>query len=346
MPQLQKPLRVGVIGTGYFSRYHCNAWQRMPDVELVALLAIDECQGKTLQADYSIEHRYDDLKDLLEQGDIDLIDIVTPPKTHAQLIDQCTATGKAVICQKPFCASVAEAIELVQKLNETKAFVAVHENFRFQPWYREIKAIIESNQLGKIYEINFDLRPGDGQGPNAYLDRQPYFQTQPRFLIQETGIHFIDVFRFLLGEASGVFARLSKLNPVIAGEDSGIVVMEFSNGTRATLNANRLSDHAAENTRLTMGEMHVVASAASLNLTGDGNILLRQKGSKELVEHAYQWEDTDFGGDCVYSTNRHIADHLLYDKPISNLADDYLINRQIEDAIYTSSISGRWIKLA
>ena len=43
----------------------------------------------------------------------------------------------------------------------------------------------------------------------------------PRFLIHETAIHLVDVFRFLMGEVAGVFARLKRFNPAVAGEDAG-----------------------------------------------------------------------------------------------------------------------------
>ena len=49
----------------------------------------------------------------------------------------------------------------------------------------------------------------------------------PRFLIHETGIHLIDVFRYLLGEITGVFARLRRINPVIKGEDAGLRDLRF-----------------------------------------------------------------------------------------------------------------------
>lgn len=86
------------------------------------------------------------------------------------------------------------------------------------------------------------LRPGDGRGARAYLDRRPYFQKMPRFLIHETGIHLIDVFRFLLGEVTGVFARLRRLNPVIAGEDAGLVTFDFASGANDLFLGNRLAD--------------------------------------------------------------------------------------------------------
>jgi len=343
--RLSPPLRVAVIGTGYFSRFHYAAWQRMPDVELVALHALDEQTGKAIQHEFGVNHTFSDVNTLLDQSQADLIDIVTPPASHATLIEQCLNHDKAVVCQKPFCNSVDEATNLVSGLQERKSFVAVHENFRFQPWYQEIKKLLDTKILGNIYEINFDLRPGDGQGPAAYLDRQPYFQTQSRFLIQETGIHFIDVFRFLLGDITGLFARLDKLNPNIAGEDAGLIVMEFENGARGILNANRLADHPATNTRLTMGEMRIEGSAGSLYLNGAGQIHTRVHGSVELVEHNYQWTDTDFGGDCVYNANRHIAEHLLYGKPIQNLAHEYIVNRKLEEAAYQSAASASWVRL-
>ena len=54
--------------------------------------------------------------------------------------------------------------------------LVVHENFRFQPWYREAKRLVDAGMLGALHAVAFRLRPGDGQGPRAYLDRQPYFQ--------------------------------------------------------------------------------------------------------------------------------------------------------------------------
>ena len=255
-------LCIGVVGTGYFSRYHFAAWKRMPDVQLLAMHAMDEDQGRALQDEFDVATLYTDLNALLANSAVQLIDVVTPPHTHKDIIELCMRHRKAVICQKPFCESFSEATALVNDIKKYNALVVVHENFRFQPWYQEIKQLLENQRLGQLFEINFDFRPGDGQGVSAYLQRQPYFQQQRRFFIQETGIHFIDVFRFLMGDITGLFAHLQRLNPIIKGEDAGIVVMEFESGARGVLNGNRLSDHAAEDCRLTMGEMRIDGSEA------------------------------------------------------------------------------------
>ncbi|MEZ5906603.1 MAG: hypothetical protein R3C69_16410 [Geminicoccaceae bacterium] len=95
----------------------------------------------------------------------------------------------------------------------------------------EIRRQLEGRANRRLFQASFRLRTGDGQGPRAYLDRQPYFQQMGRFLVHETAIHFIDVFRFLLGEPEAVLARLVRLNPAIAGEDAG-VIFEFAGNRR------------------------------------------------------------------------------------------------------------------
>jgi D-apiose dehydrogenase len=202
---------------------------------------------------------------------------------------------------------------------------------------------LASGVLGDILQITFRLRPGDGQGPSAYLARQPYFQTMPRFLMRETGIHFIDTFRYLLGEVRAVTAVLSRLNPAIAGEDAGVVVFEFANGARGLFDANRLVDHAAENTRLTMGEMWLEGTRAVLRLDGFGRLFLRDAGKVAETEIAFTWQDRGYGGDCVHACLAHVAAHVTTGSPLENTAEAYLRNLDIQDAIYESSGSGRRI---
>ncbi len=343
--QTSSPLRVAIVGTGYFSHYHCHAWQRINNTQLMGVHSLDKLQAQQLASRYNIAHVYDSLPALLESGNVDLIDIVTPPAAHAQILKACANKGINAVCQKPFCADLKEATDTVDYCKAKGITVVVHENFRFQPWYRCIHKILQSNQLGALYEISFNLRPGDGQGDDAYLSRQPYFQTQEKFLIQETGIHFVDVFRFLMGDISGLFARLIRLNPAIVGEDAGVVMLEFKSGARGVLNANRLSDHEAIDCRLTMGDMRIEGEKACLYLNGNGVITLRKHGSQTSSNIAYDWQAIDFGGDCVKNCNEHIARHFLYGEPLENSAADYLINRRIESAIYASSAGGNWVDL-
>ena len=158
-------------------------------------------------------------------------------------------------------------------------------------------------------------------------------------------MHYIDVFRYLFGDITGLFARLSTLNPVIAGEDAGVVIMEFATGARGVFNGNRLSDHATDELRRTMGEMVIEGSAGTLLLDGYGKIHHRRHGQETWLECHYDYEDIDFGGDCVYRMNRHVVDHLMTGSTLENDASAYLINREIEAAVYRSHEEGVWIPL-
>jgi predicted dehydrogenase len=268
------------------------------------------------------------------------LDIATPPSTHLALIRLAADRRIPTICQKAFCRSLEEAEEATRIAEEAGILLVVHENFRFQPWFVEIKRQLDQGRLGEIYQVSFRLRPGDGQGPRAYLDRQPYFQKMERLLVHETAIHFIDTFRYLLGEVDTVFARLARLNPVIVGEDAGIILFEFQGGPRALFDGNRLVDHPADNRRLTMGELLVEGSAGVIRLDGYARLFFRPFGSNEEEPISYEWNNVGFAGDSVFRLQRHVVDHLKGQGPVVNRARDYLVNLRIEEAVYRSSERG------
>ena len=144
-----------------------------------------------------------------------------------------------------------------------------------------------------------------------------------------------------MGEVSSVYAQLNRLNPAILGEDAGIILFEFEGGVRGVFDGNRLADHAAENRRLTMGEMLIEGSDATLRLNGDGRLFLRAHGRNDEDEVAYDWQDRGFGGDCVHRFQRHVVDHLRRGGPLVNTGAEYLRNLRVEQAVYESDRLGR-----
>jgi predicted dehydrogenase len=307
----------------------------------VAACGLDPKTLAETAARYAVPRQFPDAASMLDAVRPDLLDIAAPPGAHLALLEEAAARGIDVICQKPLGGDRATARAMVEIARAAGITLVVHENFRFMPWYREAKRLLEEDALGEIYNISFRLRPGDGQGPRAYLDRQPYFQDMPRFLIHETAIHLIDTFRFLLGEVSGVFARLRRLNPAIQGEDAGLVLFDFTSGAAGLFDGNRLVDFVADNPRLTMGEMQIEGAAATLRLDGFGRLWLKPHGEPER-EHAYAWQDQGFAGDCVHALQRHVVAHLQNGAPLENSGSAYLRNLEIEEAIYDSAASGAW----
>ena len=330
-------LRIATIGAGYFSRFHHDAWTRIEGVSLAAVCDTEREKAEGFAERFAIPRAYDDAAAMLDAERPDLLDIISPPPSHLPLIRLAAQRGINVICQKPFCGNFAEAKAAVEDAERAGILLVVHENFRFQPWYGEIKRQLDNGALGELYQASFRLRPGDGQGPRAYLDRQPYFQTMERFLIHETAIHFIDTFRFLFGDIRSVFADLRRLNPVITGEDAGLVLFEHAGGVRSMFDGNRLVDHAAENRRLTMGELLVEGSAGVIRLDGDGRLFQRAHGSNVESEIRYDWSKTGFGGDSVWRLQQHVVEALRVGRPVANTGREYLNNLAAEEAVYASA---------
>ncbi len=345
MSETQVRRRLATVGTGYFSQFHHDAWKRL-DVDLVGVCSLNKAQAAATAAVFAGCQAFDDFETMLDAVKPDLVDIIVPPVMHMSFIEMCVARYIPIICQKPFTRSLAEAEAAVQLTEDASVPLFVHENFRFQPWHMKIKEMLDAGRFGEVYQATFRLRPGDGQGPEAYLGRQPYFQKMERFLVHETAIHLIDVFRGFFGEIESVTAELTQLNPHIAGEDAGFIIMKFENGVRALFDGNRLSDHIAEDRRRTIGDMWVEGSKGTIRLSGDGKVFFRTFGANAEEAVLFDWETRGFAGDSVYRTQKQVLDHLTLGSAVANTGRDYLANLRAEEAIYESSETGRRIFLA
>ncbi len=326
-------MKVACLGAGYFSRFHIEAWHRIAGVQLVGV-----CDADRSRAAATGLPAYHDMDALLNEARPDILDIILPPTAHATAINAALSAGvETIICQKPFCTSLAEAEVMTQRARYAGIRLIVHENFRYQPWYRTIRQAISDGMIGTPLQASFRFRPGDGQGPRAYLDRQPYFQQMPRFLIHETAVHWIDTFQFLFGPVRSVYADLVRLNPAIAGEDAGHVVFDHADGVRSHFDGNRLLDHAAENSRCTMGDGVFEGTHGVLTLSGEGAVHLRAAG--RLATQKLLGPDTSgtFGGDCVFHLQSHVVKAIKGGTEPENTAARYLGVMQVEEAIYRSA---------
>lgn len=334
--------RLAIVGSGFFSQFHVEAWSRL-DVTPVGICSLDAESAEAHAATLGGVPVFADVAEMLGTVSPNLIDVITPPATHLEIVRKTLSAGIPTICQKPFCGGLLGARDAAKIADDTGVPLIVHENFRFQPWFAEIKRRLDASDLGDVYGATFRLRPGDGQGPDAYLARQPYFRKMPRLLVHETLVHLIDVMRYLFGDVTGVYATLRRLNPVIAGEDAGLIVLDFEGGGQAVIDGNRLVDHPAKNRRLVMGEMTVEGSGAVLTLNGDGELARRAHGENTAVEVPFDWYDNGYAGDCVYLLQAYILECLTNGREPVNTARTYLRNLELVEAVYRSADEGRRI---
>jgi len=336
--------RVAMVGAGYFAQFQLEGW-RDCGADVVALCDTDLDRATALGQRFGVSQHYRDAVAMLEVVQPTVLDVVLPPAAQAAVVQQALARGIATICQKPFGTDLAQAHAMAALAQAAGVTLAVHENFRFTPWFRECRRLIDAGFFGRLHGISFRLRPGDGQGPRAYLDRQPYFQTMPQLLVRETAVHFIDCFRYLMGEVVAVTARLRRLNPAIAAEDAALILFEFDDARSGLFDGSRLNDHAAANPRLTMGEMWLEGERGVLRLDGDASLWWKPHHGAES-EHRYEHDAPGaFGGACT-ALQAHVLAHLQNDTPLENAAHHYLANLHVQAAIYHSHHTGRRVTMA
>jgi kynurenine formamidase/predicted dehydrogenase len=345
LPTATAPRRGLLIGAGYFSQFHLDAWNRTPGTKITCICDLDLEKANRAAQPYAIPGTCRDVDQALDQGEFDFVDIATPPGNRWELVAKVVARGLPLICQKPLANDFETARHVVDLMESSKAPCMVHENFRFQPWYREIKRLIDQGRLGsRLHSIRMVTRLGDGWGTDAYLNRQPYFRTMPRFLIHETGVHFVDVFRYLAGEIVECHARLRRWNDVIQGEDAGVLMFQFANGANAIWDANRYNESLASDPRFTFGELLVEGNGGSLWLDSAGKITLKPLGQSAQT-HDYLVVRSGFGGDCVHRCFQHFLDVLDGKVACETSGAEYLKTLAVVEALYESNLLNRPIRL-
>jgi predicted dehydrogenase len=323
------PLRVGLIGAGWVTQYHLPAWvKQAPRARVTAIAdpAVDSAHARA--ARFGIANVYASAEGMLAAEDLDIVDICAPRDAHEHMVRLAAAEGLAIICQKPLAPTFAAAATLVAGL-PASARLMVHENWRFRPNYRRLKAWLDAGWAGDIRQVRLDfLSSGmlpDAGGQRPALVRQPFLAGLPRMLVSEILIHHLDTLRFLLGELDLVSATLERTNSEIAGEDVASIVLRTQGDAPVLVTAN-LAVHGTS--PLPSDQLRILGSGGTLTVDG---YRLVSSGLHDLAE--------DFDPDLAYQgaydrTIEHFVDALQRGLPFETAPEDNLKTLELVEAIY------------
>ena len=367
---LSKPLRGVLIGAGYFAQFQAEAWKRLeewrggfpaarpgsltcdsaagkpplrPSFRLSAVADLAPGKAKEFAARHGIPRFYESTETMLDAEKPDFVDIATRPDTHLPLTKLAAQRGMHVICQKPMASKIADCLAMCDVCDAAGVRLFIHENWRWQPWYREAKRLIDAGALGLLKHLSFDWRTGDGNGTEPYAT-QPYFRQMPRLLIYESLVHILDTYRFLAGELRVTECQTRRVNPVIVGEDWAEIRVVFASGdATGFIHGDRHTGPVPA--PVAMGSMLIEGDRATLRIAGDGQIVLRpgaaafQPPSANAGGAASQppsepfallggWEAAPptpgYKGDSVFATQQHFLDCLCTGLPSESDGRDYL----------------------
>ena len=152
------PLRGVMIGAGPFAAYHIDAWNRLPDVRVTAICDVDPIRADDLAQRHGISARFTDWREMIDAQEPDFVDIVTPPEVDAEQCRHAVARGAHIIFQRPPAQTAAEAAALIADLAEAPVRLMVHENWRWQPWYRVAHDLLAAGRIGEPTTLSFRMR--------------------------------------------------------------------------------------------------------------------------------------------------------------------------------------------
>ncbi len=327
-----KVLKGALIGCGFFSQHHQAAWLRIPNAEIVAAcdLSIEKARAAAPRA-------YTSAEEMLKVEELDFADIATRSTTHLELLSMAAERGLAIICQKPMASDWETARRMVEISESYGVPVMIHDNWRWQSWYRAAGAIIARGDIGTPQAYGFRTRVSHGSGDEPY-PKQAYFRQLQRFMIDEVLVHHIDTARFLFGDIASVYAEGSRRNPHIAGEDHVILTLRHANSAMGWVEGHSFTK--SDDQGSTLDEATFEGDEGSIRINSRGEIW---RGDERI------WRDSGPGyrGDSVYATQVHFIECLQTGRPFETGARDYLEKTfAVVEAAYASMAAHRAVEVA
>jgi predicted dehydrogenase len=218
-------LRGGVFGCGMISEFHLRGWQRIPEVEIVALGNRTIARAEARRGQYAPDARvYSDLASMFRKERLDFVDILSVPWLHREHCLIAKDAGIHVICQKPLCDSLEDGRALVAEMARHPKLFAVHENHPYRPWFQHVVGLCREGFFGTLRLLRLEQYDAK-EPPEAYKNEAALG------VLIEYGTHLVDMVLTLLGVPARTYARLHRVNPRTRGETLALVAYEYPEAT-------------------------------------------------------------------------------------------------------------------
>lgn len=225
-----KRLPVAVVGVGAFGEFHARAYSEDDRVELVGVADTNWRRARQVAGALGCRP-YRDVATLLKRGKPELVSVATPDDQHRPVAVTCAEVGVNVLVEKPIAMTVKEGREIVGAARKHGVKLMVDFVLRFDSRYQKAKEVISEGKIGEILLMSSWRDVGVEMGRRAIRFSE---------LCRQTLIHDIDIMRWIGGsEAKTVYGRAaSKVLLKEGGDDAVIAIMEFKDGSIASLESN------------------------------------------------------------------------------------------------------------
>jgi predicted dehydrogenase len=265
-------LRVAMIGYGFMGAAHSQGWRTAPRVfDLPAEPEMAVVVGRNAEAVAAAAHKWGwaesatDWREVIARDDIDVVDIVTPGDSHAEIAIAALEAGKHVLCEKPLANTVAEAEAMAEAAERAAAQgirAMVGFTYRRVPAVTFLRNLIAEGAVGTINQVRASYRQDWLVDPEMPLAWRLQKEHAGSGALGDIGAHAIDLAQFVTGlnleKVSGVIDTIVKERPLLdsgaglsgtAGVGKGQVTVDdiaiftgrFESGALASFEASRFA---------------------------------------------------------------------------------------------------------
>jgi predicted dehydrogenase len=208
------PVRVAVVGLGYWGPNLARNLQECAEAELIALCDLSPERLEKVGRRYPAAQRYQSLEMLLSDPDVEAVAVATPVSTHHRITTAVLRAGKHAFVEKPLASSSAEALDLIERAASEGLVLMPGHTFLYSPSVRTIRALIESGELGEIYfistsRVNLGLHQADVS------------------VVWDLGPHDFSILRYWLTETPTYASALTRSCIIPTIPDVAFISLEF-----------------------------------------------------------------------------------------------------------------------
>jgi predicted dehydrogenase len=235
------PLRVAMIGHGFMGAAHSQGWRNAPrffdlavQPSMDVLVGRDAAAVRAAAGTWGWAEAATDWRSVVERDDIDVVDIVTPGDSHAEIAIAALEAGKHVLCEKPLANSVDEAeamADAATRAAQHGVFAMVGFTYRRVPAATFARDLVAAGRIGEVRQVRASYRQdwlADAESPMTWrLDKA----RAGSGALGDIGAHAVDLAQFVTGQS---IAEVSGVLQTIVGERPLLAETRGLSGTAST----------------------------------------------------------------------------------------------------------------
>ncbi|HAC1676153.1 TPA_asm: gfo/Idh/MocA family oxidoreductase [Listeria monocytogenes] len=226
---MTKQIKVGVIGVGQMGQYHAEIYQKLPQVELVAICEYNDERRAEMAEKFQCK-AYKDYHELLANTEIEAVSIVLPDNMHRDCVEEAVKYKKHILLEKPLAKELEDGKAMYELTKDYDKVFTVGFLLRFDPRFNMIKQRLDNGELGDIIHL-YCRRNSPITGPKRYIGASD--------LSMHVMIHDIDYINWymdsepvkVIAKSRSVLLKEYGMNDVI------YAIVTYENGAIACLEA-------------------------------------------------------------------------------------------------------------